>query len=295
MAPIGRRLVGPDARGGLPRQDRRHRLGRGYRSQRHSEVQSDLSGDGGEHLYLHAQPQHRKPVVWRPVRRRLRRGSLGLRIDHRLRPATRSLQARRRSHRHRRRQRRSLCRWESNGYFFSGLAKYDGYSVKQKNQAPAFEVGFDGGTFGAEVQGGYRWTNGATFVEPVVSVSWTSTSLDSFSNAQAGAQVSMNPGDSVYGNAGLRVGTTAAYGEWTVTPYAGAYVQGEMAGKNSATVTAGASALTFADPRGGANGRFELGLSGHGRAGLELSAAIDGVTGGSLSGVSGRVGLAYHW
>ena len=187
------------------------------------------------------------------------------------------------------------ARWENDGLFFDALGKYDGYTVKQKNQLPTFEVDFNGSTIGAELQGGYRWTSGATFVEPAVSLSWTESNLGSFNNAQAGAQVNLNHSESVYGNAGIRVGKSLPNGDWTVTPYAGAYVQGEMAGKNKATITAGSSAVTFSDPRGGANGRFELGVSGHGKTGLEFSAAVDGTTGGSLSGVSGRVGLAYHW
>ena len=186
-------------------------------------------------------------------------------------------------------------RWENDGLFFDGLAKLDSYTVKQKNQLPHFEVDFDGTTVGAELQGGYRWTSGSTFVEPALSLSWTESNLNGFNNSQAGAMVNFNHSESLYGNAGLRVGTSLPHGDWTVTPYAGAYFQGEMAGKNKATITAGTNALTFSDPRGGANGRFELGLSGHGKTGLEFSAAVDGTTGGALSGVSGRIGLAYHW
>ena len=186
-------------------------------------------------------------------------------------------------------------RWEEDGLYFDALAKYDGYTVKQKNQLPLFEVDFDGSTFGTELQGGYRWTSGATFVEPAVSLSWTETNLNTFNNALAGAQVNFNHAESLYGNLGLRVGAALPHGDWTVTPYAGAYVQGEMAGKNKLTVTAGSIGVPFFDPRGGANGRFELGLSGHAKTGLEFSAAVNGTTGGSLSGVSGRLGLAYHW
>jgi uncharacterized protein YhjY with autotransporter beta-barrel domain len=189
----------------------------------------------------------------------------------------------------------AYARWESEGLFFDLLAKYDGYTVKQKNQSPLFEVDFNGSTVGAQLQGGYRWTNGSTFVEPVASLAWSSSNLNAFNNPSAGAQVNFDHSTSLYGNAGLRVGTAMPYGDWMVTPYAGAYIQGEMSGDNKTTITAGANALQFADPRGGANGRFELGVSGHAKQGLQFSAAVDGTTGGSLSGISGRIGLAYRW
>ena len=186
-------------------------------------------------------------------------------------------------------------RWAKDGLFFDALGKYDGYTVKQKNLAPNVEVDFNGSTLGAELQAGYRWTSGAAFVEPAVSLSWSDTSLTAFNSALAGAQVNFNHGESVYGDAGLRVGTVIPHGDWTLTPYAGAYLQGEMVGKNAATVATGGNALTFIDPRGGANGRFELGLSGRSKARLEFSAAVDGTAGGALSGVGGRIGLAYRW
>jgi hypothetical protein len=186
-------------------------------------------------------------------------------------------------------------RWMNAGAFVDGLFKYDGFTAKQVTAAPALSVGFNGDSVGAEVQAGYRVTSGAAYVEPLTSLSWTETHIAGFNSAAAGAAVDFSRAESIYAVAGVRIGTSRPYGNSAVAPYAGAYVEGEMAGKNRATVTAGADSVSLFDPRGRPGARLELGMIGNARSGLTFSANVDADTGGSLSGLSGRVGLAFRW
>lgn len=181
------------------------------------------------------------------------------------------------------------------GVFLNALAKYDSFSVKQSNHLQHFGLSFDGSTTGAEFQLGYHWTGRQLFVEPVATMAWTSTDLGSFTNAAAGASVNFNRTRSAYGTLGLRFGAKPSGGDWALSPFGGVYYEGEMGAKNRTTVTAGPASVLFADPRPGADARFELGLSGRNKQGLELNALVDGRTGGGLSGVTGRVGLSWRW
>lgn len=187
----------------------------------------------------------------------------------------------------------AYARYQEGGLFLDALVKYDSYTVKQ--DAAAFNVGFNGSTTGAELQAGYHYVSGALFIEPVASVSFTGPSLQTFNSSVAGAQVAFSGGHSAYASAGVRVGETQPYGVWTVQPYAGAYVEGEMSANNSAIITTGAQSQFLGDPRQASLARFELGVIGKAPSGLELSAKVGGETGGTINGVDGKVGLTWRW
>lgn len=187
----------------------------------------------------------------------------------------------------------AYARYQDGGLFLNALVKYDSYTVKQN--AAAFNVGFNGSTTGAELQAGYHYVSGALFIEPVATVSFSGPSLQTVNSAVAGAQASFSGGHSAYASAGVRVGETQPYGVWTVQPYAGAYVEGEMSANNSAIITTGAQSQVLGDPRQASLARFELGVMGKAPTGLELSAKVGAETGGGASGVDGKVGLTWRW
>jgi outer membrane autotransporter protein len=187
------------------------------------------------------------------------------------------------------------ARWQLNGFFVDGLLKYDDYKIRQISNTPAFRIPFDGSTFGGELQVGYHAKVGSAFIEPMVSLSSTRSSIDSFDSAAAGASVDFNRARSLYGNAGVRAGTTIPSGNWTITPFVGGYAQGDLHRRNRVDIAAGPTSLSFQDEHGDANARFEAGIVGKANAGFELSANINGVTGGNTRDIAGRVGLAYHW
>lgn len=187
------------------------------------------------------------------------------------------------------------ARWQLNGFFVDGLLKYDDYKIRQISNTPAFRIPFDGSTFGGELQVGYHAMVGSAFIEPMVSLSSTRSSIDSFDSAAAGASVDFNHARSLYGNAGVRAGTTIPSGNWTITPFVGGYAQGDLHRRNRVDIAAGLTSLSFQDEHGDANARFEAGIVGKANAGFELSANINGVTGGNTRDIAGRVGLAYHW
>lgn len=190
----------------------------------------------------------------------------------------------------------AYARWRNSvGVFAQALAKYDSFSVKQTIQAGAVGLSHDGSTTGLELQAGYHWSHGRTFIEPTGSISWSASNLDPFTNAFAGASVNFHRAESAYGSLGLRFGHVAQHGDWTVRPYGGAYIEGEMGSRVTTQITAGATSLLFADQRPDAHGRYELGVTGRNKTGLELTAAVSGVAGGSDSGAQGRLGVSWHW
>lgn len=189
----------------------------------------------------------------------------------------------------------AYVRARSGGLFLDALAKFDSFRVKQSSHNAAFAANFNGTAYGAELQAGYHAVLGSDFIEPVAELSWTGTTLDRFTSAQAGAGVNFGHNDSLFGRAGARAGFIHDYQGWRVTPYVGAYAESVLSGHNGATVSAGSTALTFADTRPGANARAELGVSAQSAAGLELSAHVDGEAGGSTTGIGGGVALSWHF
>lgn len=187
----------------------------------------------------------------------------------------------------------AYARYEEGGLFLDALVKYDSYTVKQN--AGAFNnLGFNGTTTGAELQAGYHYVSGALFIEPVAAVSFSGPSPQTVTSALAGAKASFS-GRSTYASAGVRVGETRPYGVWTVQPYVGAYVEGEMSANNSAIITTGAQSQFLGDPRQASLARIEFGITGKAPSGLELSAKVGGETGSTTSGVDGKVGLTWRW
>ena len=189
----------------------------------------------------------------------------------------------------------AYVRARSGGLFLDALAKFDSFSVKQSSHNAAFAANFNGTAYGAELQAGYHAVLGSDFIEPVAELSWTGTTLDRFTSAQAGAGVNFGHNDSLFGRAGARAGFIHDYQGWRVTPYVGAYAESVLSGHDGATVSTGATALAFADPRPGANARAELGVTAQSAAGLELSAHVDGEAGGSTTGIGGGVALSWHF
>jgi len=187
------------------------------------------------------------------------------------------------------------ARYQEGGFFIDGLFKYDGYKVDQIVKVPSFRIPFDGSTYGAELQVGYHYVTNSIFLEPVAALSWTRSRLDSFNSAAAGVVVDFSHARSLYGTAGLRLGTTLPSSDWTVTPFIGAYAQGDLDRRNRATIAAGPTAFTFEDAHSRASARGEIGIVGKAISGLELSANLDGVTGGDQRDISARVGIAFHW
>ncbi|MEI9850524.1 MAG: autotransporter outer membrane beta-barrel domain-containing protein [Sphingomonas sp.] len=253
-----------------------------------------LYRDGDQRLHPDARPRHQEPLGGRAVRARLWDGKLGRRRGSAA-SATSAAGS------------RSTAtvlnldgytagvyaRWQNGGGFLQALVKYDGYKVRQISVAPSFEARFDGSTIGAQVQAGYDWKLGATFIEPVVALSWTAASLDTFSSPGAGATVDFGRASSVHGNAGVRIGTPGprAVGPWR--PMSAPMRRATWTATTGPRSRPGPTALAFADDGHKANALGEIGIVGRSDSGFEIMAVLNGATGGNLREVSGpaRPGL----
>ncbi len=182
------------------------------------------------------------------------------------------------------------------GFFAQALAKVDRYSVDFGLASLAGAPGFNGTTYGVDLQAGYRATSGPLFFEPILGVSVTHTDLDGFSASVGGVAASYGGGDSAYGKVGLRAGwTSLSSGSWKLSPYVGADWEGEMSGRPHVTLGSGGSSFTFEDAAEGGRARVELGVAGVGPGGFSAFAKIEGLTGDNVSGANARAGLAWRW
>jgi outer membrane autotransporter protein len=184
----------------------------------------------------------------------------------------------------------------ANGFFAQGMGKIDFYDIDFGFAVSAGSPGFNGKTYGLDLQAGYRATSGKLFVEPILGLSVTHTDLDGFSANVGGVAATYGGGDSAYGKAGVRAGwTSLSSRSWRLSPYVGADWEGEMSGRPHVTLGLGASSLTFEDAPEGGRARVELGVSGIGPSGFSAFGKVEGVAGANAAGASVRVGLAWRW
>jgi outer membrane autotransporter protein len=114
--------------------------------------------------------------------------------------------------------------------------------------AKAVTVGFLANT-------GYRLYAGKSFIEPVVSVSYSNTTLGDMISGPA--TITFNDTQSLRAGAGARIGTTVSAGEGMSVEYTLlAKVWDEFAGKSSVTISDGTNTDTYSDDTSGIFGEF---------------------------------------
>ena len=183
--------------------------------------------------------------------------------------------------------------WANDGFFINGLLKGDFYQVDGNfNTLPALFT-FDGVTWGAQGEVGYRWGDEGFFFEPIAALSWTTTSLDSVTTG--GATIDFDDATSLRGKLGARIGGSMGSGDVVWTPYIGAYWVDELDGDNSLTFTTGPTSINFSDEGLGSHGLVDFGFTAQTFYGLEGFVKGEWNFGGDVDGGTARLGVRWRW
>lgn len=117
----------------------------------------------------------------------------------------------------------------------------------------------DGTALGGRIEAGYRYKmNGGWFFEPVASLAYVNTQLDS--TTVAGTPVTFNDGDSLRGEVGFRSGGAFANGNLLYQPYVTASLGNEFLGDNSVFLASGPG-VTVTDNVRGVYGKVGAGIN----------------------------------
>ncbi len=141
------------------------------------------------------------------------------------------------------------------GLYAELLAKADFFDVRLGNGNLFGAGGFDGKSYGAEGELGYRMLMGSLHVDVGAGLAYVRTDLDPFE--ASGFRFDFDRAESLRGRLGLRVGGTGSF-----APYADLKVLREFKGDNDTAVTSGGFTLDLADQGKGTWLRGELGLTG---------------------------------
>jgi outer membrane autotransporter protein len=154
------------------------------------------------------------------------------------------------------------------GLFVNVLGQYAHYWVRAVDTSINFSQSFHGDAYGATGEAGFRFGDNALFIEPLVTVSYVRTKLDTFT--ALGSTFDFRDRDGVRGKAGARFGTTRDYAGGNITFYGGGNAVKAFQGRNSLVFTNTGTSVALSDER--------IGIYGEGFAGLSI-ASPTGVSG----------------
>jgi hypothetical protein len=183
--------------------------------------------------------------------------------------------------------------WASNGFFMNGLVKGDFFEQDANFHTLPSIFTFDGVTWGAQGEFGFRWGGDGFFVEPIASLAWNTTELDSVTTG--GATIDFDDATSLLGRAGARIGGTWGDGDVVLTPYIGVYAVEEWEGDNTLTFTTGPTSITFSDQGRGSYGMADFGFTMQTFYGLEGFVKGEWNFGGDADGGAVRLGARWRW
>lgn len=181
----------------------------------------------------------------------------------------------------------------SGPFFVNGLVKVDFLDGRSSMTSVAARAEYDGRTYGAQLETGYRFGSDRFFVEPVVSLAYVRADLDSFSVLQS--TVDFNDFDSLRGKAGVRVGGAMQTGMGKLVPYAGLYVVEEFKGDDGVVFSNNGFNLPFENEAPGTFGQAQIGLNFAPVMGFTGFVEANANFGGDAGGGGGRLGFRIKW
>lgn len=178
---------------------------------------------------------------------------------------------------------------EWDGYFVNALAKYDVIGARINSATAGFTETLDGRAYGLQVEAGTRFGDAGFFLEPVASLAYSRTDLDTLS--ALGATVDFAQSDSLRGKAGARIGGTSDIGGSIATFYLGAHLVNEFEGDGGVRFDTGTSTTVLVNDPAGTYGQFQLGATLVSKAGLTGFAEATATMGRGYQNYGGRMGL----
>ena len=185
--------------------------------------------------------------------------------------------------------------WTSGHFFINGLLKGDWYDLKSNMPTvPAYET-FNGNTWGAKGEAGFRFGGHSFYLEPVADVAWTSTHLDDANFHALDTDFTFSNNQMARGSIGARLG-----GQWgSILPYVGIYAVDEWDDNAKLTMTTGAgcpgSCFSIEDEHPGSYGKADLGFTTTSWNGLEGFVKVEDEFGSHIDGFIGRLGVRWRW
>lgn len=150
-------------------------------------------------------------------------------------------------------------------------------------------------SWGVVADTGYRFGKaGGMFFEPMGTLAWVSTDMDSFD--LLGASVDDADGDSLLGRVGLRIGTQFMSGGHRVEPFVVGSLWHEFEGDNSVQLTSAGFVLPIADEIDDTYGEVGGGINIFSLSGnFSAFAKGDVRIADDIDGVSGKAGVRWTW
>lgn len=179
------------------------------------------------------------------------------------------------------------------GFFLNGLVKADGFEATVFSRTALFRADIDGTSYGAKGEIGYRLNLGNVFVEPVATLAYVDSDLDDL--MVPGGVFTFEDGESLRGEAGIRMGADFAFGSNRVQPFVGVFAVEEFEGQNTALFTSGTTAFGLQDLETDTYGKVSLGLNLLGQSGVNLFIRGDSAFAGEAKGGSLRIGARWSF
>ncbi|MCA0279371.1 MAG: autotransporter domain-containing protein [Proteobacteria bacterium] len=174
-------------------------------------------------------------------------------------------------------------------YFVNGLAKYDLFQAKIDSVTGGFTEKLDGRAYGLQLEAGARFGNDGFFLEPVASLAYSRTDLDTLE--VLGAAVDFDAANSLRGKIGARIGGTTPVGAGVATFYLGAHLVNEFEGKDGVRFVNGGATSVLANDPVGAYGQFQLGATLVSETGLNGFVEGTASVGNDYQNYGGRLGV----
>ena len=179
------------------------------------------------------------------------------------------------------------------GFFLNGLVKADRFQATVFSQTALVREEIDGTSYGAKGEIGYRLNLGGFFVEPVATLAYVDTDLDDLT--VPGGVFTFEDGESLRGEAGVRMGGDFAFGSSRIQPFVGVFAVEEFEGQSTAVFTSGATAFGLQDIEPDTYGKVSLGVNLLDQDGVNLFIRGDAAFAGEAQGGSIRIGARWSF
>jgi hypothetical protein len=187
--------------------------------------------------------------------------------------------------------------WTSNRLFINALVKGDFFNADANMLSAATPTmsgrrTFQGDTWGAKGEVGFRFGSPSLYFEPLADIDWTSTHLTGVTLAST--NFTWSDATSSKGEIGARVG--GQFG--SIMPYLGLYAVDAWSGNNRMNVVYGSCPTmceSAEDTAPGSYAKTDFGFTIANWHGLEGYLKGEALFGNHVQGETGRLGVRWHW
>lgn len=178
-------------------------------------------------------------------------------------------------------------------YFVNALAKYDLIKAKTHSATAGYAETLDGRAYGLQVEAGARFGDSGFFMEPVASLAYSRTDLDTLQ--ALGSDVDFDTLDGLRSKIGARIGGNSSLAGGVATFYLGAHLVKEFEGKDGIRRVSGGTSSALANTPVDAYGQFQLGVNFASENGVTGYIEGTAATSSDYENYGGVLALSYHF